>query len=91
MSSVIFSLVSVVVDHASFRLILVLLTKFICVNSFLGTNLSSFSLPGCRLLLMFCCVVLCGTLAALFIISVYILSFRRCSYEEFYLLGYNAI
>jgi hypothetical protein len=62
-SCAVFSLVSVaVVDQVSFRLILLLLATFICVNSFLSTNLSSFLLPGCRLL-MLCCLVLCGMLA----------------------------
>jgi Ca2+/Na+ antiporter len=57
-SYAVFSLVSVaVVDHASFRLILLLLARFVCVNCFLSMNLSSFLLPGCRLLLLLCCLV----------------------------------
>jgi hypothetical protein len=51
----VFGLVSVAaVDHASFRLILLLLARFVSVNSSLSTNLSSFLLPGCRLLLLLC-------------------------------------
>jgi hypothetical protein len=35
----VFSLLSVaVIDHASFRLILLLLSTFVCVNCFLSTN-----------------------------------------------------
>jgi hypothetical protein len=64
-SYAVIGLVSVaVVDHVSFRLIVLLLVKFLCVNYFLSTNLSSFLLLGCRLLLFLCCLVLCGTLAA---------------------------
>jgi hypothetical protein len=57
-SCVVFGLVSVAVaDLASFRLVLLLLDGFVCVHSFLSTNLSSFLLPGCRLLLLLCCLV----------------------------------
>jgi hypothetical protein len=42
-SNAVFSLVSVAaVDHASFRLILLLLVRFVYVNCFLSTKLSSF-------------------------------------------------
>jgi hypothetical protein len=56
-SYAVFSLVSVAaVSHASFRLILLLLARFVCVNCFLSTNLSSFLFPGCRMLLL-CCLI----------------------------------
>jgi hypothetical protein len=46
-SYAVFSLVSVaVVGHASFRLILLLLARFVCVNCFLSSTLSSSLLPG---------------------------------------------
>jgi hypothetical protein len=63
-SYAVFSLVSVAVaDHASFRLKFLLLAKFISVNCISTMNLSSFLLPGCRLLVL-CCLALCGMLAA---------------------------
>jgi hypothetical protein len=65
----VFSFVSIAVaDHASSRMILRSLVRLICVNCFLSTNLSSFLLPGCRLLLLLYCLVLYGMLAAWFIV-----------------------
>jgi hypothetical protein len=46
-----------VVGYASFRLILLSLPRFVCVNCLFSTNLSSCLLPGCRLLLLLCCLV----------------------------------
>jgi hypothetical protein len=44
------SLVSVaVIDHASSRLILLLLVRFVCVNCSLGPNLSPFLFSECQL------------------------------------------
>jgi hypothetical protein len=64
----VFGLVPVALaDHASFRLILLLLARFVCVNCFLSTNLSSFLLPGRRLLLLLCCLVYLVCFAAWFI------------------------
>jgi hypothetical protein len=64
-SYAVFSLVCLAVeDHACFRLIILLLARCIRVNCFLSTNLSSFLLPACRLLVLLCCLVLCGMLAA---------------------------
>jgi hypothetical protein len=64
-SYALFSLVSVaVVGHTSFRLILLLLARFVCVNCFLSTTLSSSLLPGCRLLLLLCFLVYVKCFAA---------------------------
>jgi hypothetical protein len=45
------------VDHASLRLNLLLFGRFVCVLCFLSTNLSSSLVSGCRLLLLFCCLI----------------------------------
>jgi hypothetical protein len=58
-------LYSAAVGHASFHLILLLLARFVCVNCFLNTNLFSFLLPECRLLVLLCCLIYVVCFAAL--------------------------
>jgi hypothetical protein len=74
MSYAVFSHVSVsVAGHSSYRLILLLLVRFVCVNCFLSTNLSFFLLPGFQLLLLLCCLlyVVCSAAWSLLLGSVY--------------------
>jgi hypothetical protein len=59
----VFRFVSVVVaDHASFRLIVLLLVRFVCVYSFLSTNLSSFLFSRMSIVTVVVLSALCGML-----------------------------